>query len=88
MLVMPEHTVEQRLNAAAVETLGIGRRVTQSDITAEAVASFVRDADRYRETMRGAVRDGRVEALAAIERFAHELHAARPVAVRAAWEPA
>jgi uncharacterized protein (TIGR00661 family) len=88
MLVMPENTVEQRLNAAAVEALGIGRRVRQADVNAEAVASFVRDADRYRETMRGAVRDGRVEALAAIERFAHELHAARPVAVRPAWEPA
>lgn len=88
MLVMPERTVEQRLNAAAVEALGIGRRVHLAEMSAEAVASFLRDVDRYRDTMRAAVRDGRAEAIAAIERFARELHAARPAPVRPAWEPA
>jgi uncharacterized protein (TIGR00661 family) len=73
MLVMPEHTVEQRLNAAAVDRLGIGRQVRHSDVTAAIIESFLANERRYRGAMRHAVRDGRVEALRAIEGFASEL---------------
>jgi len=88
MLVTPEHTVEQRVNAAAVERLGIGRSVRHADLDAGVLRAFLAEVDVYRETMRGAVRDGRAEALSAIERFAHELHRPRAVPARRAWEPA
>jgi uncharacterized protein (TIGR00661 family) len=88
MLVTPEQTVEQRLNAASVERLGIGRQVRHEDVDAAVIASFLSAVEGYRETMRPAVRDGRIEALVAVERFAHELHRTRPVSVGRAWEPA
>jgi uncharacterized protein (TIGR00661 family) len=88
MLVTPEHTVEQRLNAAAVERLGIGRRVHHADVDAPVIADFLASAEGYRATMGRAVRDGRAEALCAIEGFARELRGSRSWAVRRAWEPA
>jgi uncharacterized protein (TIGR00661 family) len=88
MLVMPERTVEQRLNAAAVERLGVGRSVRHEDVTTAVLARFVRDVDTFRETIRAAVRDGRAEAIVAIERFARELQRRGALPVRQAWEPA
>ncbi len=88
MLVTPEHTVEQRLNAAAVERLGIGRAVRHADIDLGVFSAFLSDAEGYRTTLRHAARDGRAEALVAIEAFARELRHARGWSVRRAWEPA
>lgn len=88
MLVTPEHTVEQRLNAAAVEREGIGRCVRHRDIDAATIASFLAAADGYRETMRHAAHDGRAEAILAIEGFARELRGRRAWPVRRALEPA
>jgi uncharacterized protein (TIGR00661 family) len=88
MLVTPENTVEQRLNAASVERLRIGRQVRHEEVDSAAIASFLSAVDGYRETMRPAVRDGRAEALVAVERFARELYGARPVSVGRALEPA
>jgi uncharacterized protein (TIGR00661 family) len=88
MLVTPERTVEQRLNAAAVERLGIGRRVQHEDVDAGALSSFLGAVDRFREPMRAAVRDGRAEAIATIERFARDLRGKGTAPVRRAWEPA
>ncbi len=83
VLVMPERCVEQRLNAAAVERLGIGMRTTPDEFTAECVKAFLANEHQYIMQMRHHVRDGLGEALAAIERFLGELapHAAEtPVA--------
>ncbi len=86
MLVMPEHTVEQRLNAAAVERLGIGRQVRAADVTVDAIARFLANESRFRGAMRRARRDGRAEALVAIEAFARELTStARGRAPKRAW---
>jgi uncharacterized protein (TIGR00661 family) len=73
MLVMPEHTVEQRLNAAALERLGIGLQVDLAEIDAGTFERFLAREGDFRESIRLAVRDGRVEALSAIEGFAREL---------------
>jgi uncharacterized protein (TIGR00661 family) len=78
MLVMPENTVEQRLNAAALERLGIGMRVDQDEIDAATVRRFLDAEDVFRKSMRHALRDGRAEAIAALETFARELATARP----------
>jgi uncharacterized protein (TIGR00661 family) len=79
MLVMPEHTVEQRLNAAAVERLGIGLQVSHTAIDATVIRRFLAMEDVFRASMRSAVRDGREEALVAIDSFARDLvrHRAR-----------
>jgi uncharacterized protein (TIGR00661 family) len=88
MLVTPENTVEQRLNAAAVERLGIGQQVRHEDVDAPLLSSFLASVDHYRRTMRPAFCDGRAEALAAIEGFARELGREHTVPVRSALEPA
>jgi uncharacterized protein (TIGR00661 family) len=77
MLVMPEHTVEQRLNAAAVDRLGIGRRVCHTDVTGDVIERFLADEETFRGAMRKALRDGRADALRAIESFASELRMGR-----------
>ncbi len=87
MLVMPEHTVEQRLNAAAVERLGIGMQVQHTEIDGQTVRRFLEMEDVFRKSMRHALRDGRAEAIAALETFARELASARPVgAATRAWK--
>jgi uncharacterized protein (TIGR00661 family) len=78
MLVMPEHTVEQRLNAAAVERLGIGLQVRQRQIDAAAFGRFFAREATFVDSIRQAVRDGRAESLAAIEAFARQLAHQRP----------
>jgi uncharacterized protein (TIGR00661 family) len=87
MLVMPEHTVEQRLNAAAVERLGIGMQVPHDEIDAQSVRRFLEREDVFRKSMRHALRDGRAEAISALEAFARELASVRPVrAATRAWK--
>jgi uncharacterized protein (TIGR00661 family) len=85
MLVMPEHTVEQRLNAAAVERLGIGRSVKHSEVDATVIRRFLDEQHAFRARMRHSVRDGRIEALAAIELFVNELARTRARGATRAW---
>jgi uncharacterized protein (TIGR00661 family) len=73
VLVVPERCVEQRLNAAAVERLGIGMRLKAKQFTAARLREFLRRGDEFRANMRRQVRDGRPQALAAIEQFLAEL---------------
>jgi hypothetical protein len=70
---MPEDSVEQRVNAAAIERLGIGMRVAGETITPELVRRFVHYERQYRDRTRWHARDGRAEAVRALERFAAEL---------------
>jgi uncharacterized protein (TIGR00661 family) len=86
MLVHPERSVEQRLNAAAVSRLRIGAQVCHEDISADAIRRFLRDAPQYEASARGLVRDGRSEALAAIESFASELAQGRGTKQSRSWE--
>jgi uncharacterized protein (TIGR00661 family) len=73
MLVMPERCVEQRLNAAAVERLGIGIRTTPSRFNAELVRRFLDNSGSYLANLQQHKRDGLPEALSAIEQFLREL---------------
>ena len=73
MLVMPEDCVEQRVNAAAVERMGLGLRVSQRGMRGEVIRSFLAELPRFEEAIRRAARDGRRESVEAIERFATEL---------------
>jgi uncharacterized protein (TIGR00661 family) len=85
MLVMPEHTVEQRLNAAAVERLGIGLQVPHTEVDVQAMQTFLAREESFRASMRHAVSDGREEALAAIESFARALVRERARQPQRAW---
>jgi uncharacterized protein (TIGR00661 family) len=73
VLVMPECCVEQRLNAAAVERLGIGLRVHQRRLTAERLHEFLGRVDEFAANMPRHVRDGRAETLAALDQYLMEL---------------
>jgi uncharacterized protein (TIGR00661 family) len=73
VLVMPERCVEQRLNAAAVERLGIGMRITREQFSVERTRLFLDHVDRYAQNMRRHLRDGLHEALEAIETNLAEL---------------
>jgi uncharacterized protein (TIGR00661 family) len=85
MLVMPEHTVEQRLNAAAVERLGIGLQVRHTEVDVQVMRRFLAQEEFFRMSMRAAVADGREEALVAIETFARELVRERARHPQRAW---
>jgi UDP:flavonoid glycosyltransferase YjiC (YdhE family) len=73
VLVMPERCVEQRLNAAAVERLGIGMQITREQFTTDRIRVFLGRLDHYSQNMRRHVRDGLHEALDAIETYLAEL---------------
>src|SRR5262249_31113023 len=73
MLVMPEDSVEQHVNATAVERCGIGVRADHRRLTPESVRTFLAAEEQHADRARWHARDGRAEALAALERFAHEL---------------
>ena len=73
MLVMPEYTVEQRLNAAAVEWLGIGMQVRQDAVTSETLTRFLGEESRFREAAIREAKDGRAEAISTLESFARDL---------------
>jgi uncharacterized protein (TIGR00661 family) len=73
LVVIPEHCVEQRLNAAAVTRLGLGERLTWRRLTAKRVREFLARADHYRTNLGVHVRDGLGEALAALHGFLGEL---------------
>ena len=77
VLVIPEDTVEQRLNAAAVVRLGIGISVGLELISAEGVRAFLKNHDIYRANIRHVVQDGWLQATAIIENFIHELTASK-----------
>jgi uncharacterized protein (TIGR00661 family) len=85
MLVMPENTVEQRLNAAAVERMGIGMRVRAEDVSAPLVKAWLAEETRFSTTAVRSARDGRLEAIAALETFARELSAVAARAVARRW---
>ena len=73
VLVMPEDCVEQRMNAAAVERLGIGMQTTLEQFSSRVLLQFLAREDDFRAQTHVHARDGRAEALAVIEQFVTEL---------------
>jgi uncharacterized protein (TIGR00661 family) len=76
LLVMPECSVEQRVNAAAIVDLGIGERTSVERVSPELVRSMWVRAARHRDRLRFGERDGRGEAFRVLESLAREI--ARP----------
>ena len=73
MLVMPEDCVEQRVNALAVEQVGIGMQVPRHLFSHEVLHQFLEREAQFREHLNERVGDGREEALAVLEAFIAEL---------------
>jgi uncharacterized protein (TIGR00661 family) len=77
LLVRPEDSVEQRMNAAAVARLGIGEQASGESLDAQKIAGFLERNDAYRQNARQLWRDGRVQALDCLESFARQLERRR-----------
>jgi uncharacterized protein (TIGR00661 family) len=73
MLAMPIACLEQRLNAAQIERLGVGMQVPRGQVTGERLRRFLAREAEYAANARREFRDGAAEALEAIEAFAAEL---------------
>jgi uncharacterized protein (TIGR00661 family) len=73
MMVIPENTVEQRLNAATVERLGMGMSVSPAGLTEHLIGEFLRREDFYRARIERSARDGLPETVRLIEQFLAEL---------------
>lgn len=73
ILVMPEDCVEQRINARAVESLGIGRHARLETVSVDSVRRFLDQEQSFRKRIQEHRGDGRQEVLAALEHFFREL---------------
>jgi uncharacterized protein (TIGR00661 family) len=73
MLVMPERSVEQRLNAVSLERRGYGMQVRHRDFNIEHLRAFLDNQEVYLENIRRSARDSRREAVETIEQFLREL---------------
>jgi uncharacterized protein (TIGR00661 family) len=73
MLVTPEDTVEQRVNAAAIERIGFGRGLAHHQITVAVIRRFLSELPHYRENGRRYAVDGTPRAFDALMRFASQL---------------
>lgn len=73
MLVIPEATVEQRINAAALERLGLGMRVDQHAFGVGPLLTFLSREREFRANIATTVRDGWSRAVDMIERYIAEL---------------
>jgi uncharacterized protein (TIGR00661 family) len=73
VLVFPEKCAEQRMNALAVERLGIGMRADFRDFKVETILRFLSRRDEFMAKIGDHVRDGLPDALAAIDQFLEEL---------------
>jgi UDP:flavonoid glycosyltransferase YjiC (YdhE family) len=73
MLLLPEDSLEQRLNAIAVREMGIGMRTSRKKVSAGQLRTFLSGEAGYRESFPDRPTDGRAQAVRAIEQFAREL---------------
>ncbi len=72
-LVIPERCVEQRMNAAAVQRLGIGVKLTPRTFTLKNVQRFLNQRDDYVKNIAQVSQDGLPAAIEALEAFFQEL---------------
>lgn len=87
LLVMPEGTVEQRMNAEAVVRMGVGEALSFAELDTARLEGFLAKVPEYEINARAQARDGREEALGLLETWIAELgHTS--AGVRRAYHPA
>lgn len=77
VMVMPEATVEQRLNASAVERMGIGEVASFETLNAGKIRGFLARRDAYAEAAIRQATNGRRAALERLEAWFEELASRR-----------
>jgi len=83
LMVMPEATVEQRLNAGAVARMGIGEVASFESLSPAQVQAFCQRRDGYAEACRRHASNGRRAAIERLEAWFEELAAKRSPALPA-----
>ncbi len=78
LLLLPEHSLEQHVNAEIVEHLGAGRQTSDRGFSEAVLHAFIANLAAYAEGSRQHARDGVADALAAVDRFLEELADGRP----------
>lgn len=78
MLLMPEQSLEQRLNAQIVTHWRIGMQTRPQRVTPELLRTFLGRCDEFAANIPAHRRDGLAEAVAAIDRAVDELAPAAP----------
>jgi uncharacterized protein (TIGR00661 family) len=73
VLVVPESTVEQRLNAREIVRMGIGESLSAAELDRAAISRFLARADAYGARARDLTTDGQAQAVEWLERWVHEL---------------
>ncbi len=73
LLLMPEDSLEQQLNAATVQRLEYGMHAPRNQVSSRMIQQFLAGRDAYSRNLLAAASDGAAEAVAAIERYAAEL---------------
>jgi len=73
MLLLPEDSLEQRLNATAIEEMDIGMRTHRNTVTTGQLRQFLANRDRFAAHIPDTPADGQARAVAAIEEYAREL---------------
>lgn len=87
VLVVPEATVEQRLNAREIVRMGIGESVPSAELDRGSILGFLGRADRYADRARELASDGQAQAVEWLERWVHELASSRRPAALGAVQP-
>jgi uncharacterized protein (TIGR00661 family) len=73
VLVMPEATVEQRLNAREIVRMGVGESLAPGRLSSRSIREFLERADGYAVRARELASDGRAQAVEWLERWLIEL---------------
>lgn len=73
MLVLPEPTVEQRLNARAIQSMGIGEVASFRQLSAVRIVDFMARVDGYAARLAEYRVDGRSEAISTLDSWFEEL---------------
>lgn len=73
ILAVPEDAFEQRLNATMVERMGIGMRVSASQLTPSHVDRLLSQEQQFAARTAEYASDGRAEAVSTLERYIDEL---------------
>jgi len=67
LLLLPEDSLEQRLNARLVDRWQIGMEIRHKQVTVERLGEFLQQVDAFAENIRKHQRDGLTQAIEAIE---------------------
>ena len=87
VLVVPEATVEQRLNAREIVRMGIGESLRPAQLDRPSILGFLSRADAYAARARELGSDGQAQAVEWLERWVQELAKHKRGAPLAAVQP-